>query len=358
MITRGKITLHWWPAVVVMVSACGGGGEAAPDMKSGTVVVAQAANEVSVMTLHPGVFHHEVVSNGRVGARRYADLYFGSAETVAQVHVKNGDAVHTGQKLAELDTFRLERKRRQAEVSLKQSELELQNVLIGQGYVPAEREAIPEPVMELAMVKSGYAQNKTQYELAVCELEHAVLTAPFDGVVANLNGKAYNRATTSGAFCRVIDNRTMEVEFSIIESELLVLKTGNPVEVTPFAEPESHYTGRICEINPLVDSRGMVKVKAAIDGSPRLFEGMNVRVNVRYDASGQWVIPKTAVVMRSGKPVVFTVKEGQAQWNYVELGMENMTEYTVGGLSEGDRVIVSGNLNLAHETEVVIVDER
>ena len=41
------------------------------------------------------------------------------------------------------------------------------------------------------------------------------------------------------------------------------------------------------------------------------------------------VIPKTAVVLRSGKQVVFTLKEGKAMWNYVHTGLENMEEYTV-----------------------------
>ena len=73
-----------------------------------------------------------------------------------------------------------------------------------------------------------------------------------------------------------------------------------------------------------------------------------------------------AVVLRSGKQVVFTLKEGKAMWNYVHTGLENATEYVVSdksqggvedGLLEGDTVIVTGNLNLAHETEVTISGE-
>ena len=38
----------------------------------------------------------------------------------------------------------------------------------------------------------------------------------------------------------------------------------------------------------------------------------------------QLVIPKTAVVLRSGKQVVFTLKDGKAMWNYVHTGLENI----------------------------------
>jgi hypothetical protein len=45
-----------------------------------------------------------------------------------------------------------------------------------------------------------------------------------------------------------------------------------------------------------------------------------------------------------------------AQWNYVQTGLENSTEYViVEGLQEGDVVIYDGNLNLAHETPVTVI---
>ena len=88
---------------------------------------------------------------------------------------------------------------------------------------------------------------------------------------------------------------------------------------------------------------------------------MNVRVSAFRSVGKQWVVPKTAVVLRTGKQVVFTVVDGKAVWNYVQTGLENATEYTVTGetLKEGDLIIVTGNINLAHESPVkVIQDEK
>ena len=197
------------------------------------------------------------------------------------------------------------------------------------------------------------------------ETEHATLVAPFDGIVANLFSKPYNLANTSEAFCTVIDTRGMETDFTVLENELAFIKTGDKVMITPYAGGGS-YEGSVSEINPLVDANGMVKVKAAVNGQGKLFSGMNVRVSVKRSLGEQLVIPKTAVVLRSGKQVVFTLKEGKAMWNYVHTGLENATEYVVSdksqggvedGLLEGDTVIVTGNLNLAHETEVTISGE-
>ena len=322
-----------------------------------STVLPDSKNEVTTQILKKRNFDHELVSNGKVNARSKADLRFETSEVIAHIYVRNGDRVRQGQKLAELDKFRLERKLSQAEDALLKAELELKDVLIGQGYTPDDFSKVPVETMKIAKVKSGYEQSKSQYELAKREMEHATLLAPFDGVVANLFSKPYNPANTSDVFCTILDVSDMEAEFTVLENELAFIKKGDKVTVIPYAGGNS-FEGSVSEINPLVETNGMVKVKAEVNGEGKLFSGMNVRVSVRRGLGEQLVIPKTAVVLRSGKQVVFTLKEGKAMWNYVHTGLENATEYIISdksrkgaedGLSEGDTVIVTGNLNLAHE---------
>lgn len=312
-------------------------------------------NEVTVEVLARCTFDHELVSNGKVVAGSTADLRFETAGVVAHIYVKNGSRVHKGQKLAELDKFRLKNKTAQAKDALERAKLDLQDVLIGQGYPAGNDSKVPADIMKLARVKSGYDQSLSQYELACYEEEHATLTAPFDGVVANLFSKPYNEANTSDVFCTVVGTNGMEVDFTVLESELSLIKQGDRVIVTPYSDSGSSREGRITEINPMVDEKGMVKVKAAVNGQGRLFSGMNVRVNVHRSLGEQLVLPKSAVVLRSGKQVVFTLKNGKAQWNYVHTALENAESYSLAdGLKEGDTVIVTGNVNLAHEAEVKV----
>ena len=320
-----------------------------------STILSDAQSEVTVQVLQKQGFNHELVSNGKVSSR--------DNEVIAHIYVKNGDRVQKGQKLAELDKFRLENKLSQAENSLMKAELELKDVLIGQGYNVDELDKVPADVMKLAKVKSGYDQTKSQYALAKRENEHATLVAPFDGMIANLFAKPFNLANTSETFCTLIDTKGMEVEFTVLESELSLIQKGDKVVITPYAGGGA-FEGSVSEINPLVDSNGMVKVKASVNGQGKLFSGMNVRVSVRRSLGEQLVIPKTAVVLRSGRQVVFTLESGQAKWNYVDTGLENATECIVSdrsqsgvtdGLLAGDTVIVTGNLNLAHEAPVTVI---
>lgn len=320
-------------------------------------VLPDETNEVTIMTLQSTDFNHELVSNGKLSARHYVDLKFESAEPIAAIAVKNGDRVSKGQKLAELSTFRLTNKTAQAKSTLDNARLELQDVLIGQGYILADSAKIPPAVLQLAQVKSGFNQALAQYQLAEYELKNAVLTAPFDGVVANLFAKQFNTASTSDVFCSIIDSRSLEAAFTVLESELPLIQTGDRVEVAPFAVADVKTEGRISEINPLVDENGMVKVMAAVTDRGKLFEGMNVRVSIHRSLGKQLVVPKEAVVLRSGKQVVFTLTEGKAYWNYIHTGLENADSYTVlDGLKEGDVVITGGNINLAHESPVSVIE--
>lgn len=353
-------------AFVILISCSDKKKEENIPEKGVETVLPDVKNEVSVMALQKQDFHHELVSNGKVAARNQADLRFESSEIVAHIYVKNGDRVQKGQKLAELDQFRLANKLAQAEDALERARLELQDVLIGQGYATDDFSKVPADILKLAKVKSGYDQSKAQYELVKREEEHATLTAPFDGVVANLFAKPYNLANTSEIFCTIIDTQGMEASFTVLESELPLLKNGDRVVVTPYADATSVYEGSVSEINPLVDDKGMVRVRARVNGKGKLFSGMNVRISVQRSLGQLLVIPKSAVVLRSGKQVVFTLDKGKAQWNYVRTGFENTDSCVVAnkadagvtdGLMEGDTVIVSGNVNLAHEAPVQLLDD-
>lgn len=350
-------TLFWSICAMLLLSACGNAKETEEE-KGVETVLPETQAEVTAVRLEERIFTHELVSNGKVAATESADLSFQSAQTIAHIYVKNGDRVRKGQKLAELDRFKLHNATLQAKESLEQSRLELQDVLIGQGYTLKDSARIPAETMRLAKLRSGYEQRDSQYELARYEESQAVLTAPFDGIVANLFQKTNNTANTSTPFCRIIHTQKMETTFTVLESELPLINVGDRVSVTPYADRQTSHEGRISQINPLVDDKGMVTVKASVNGNTRLFEGMNVRVYVQRSMDRSLVVPKTAVVLRSGKQVVFTLKDGKAQWNYVQTGLENSGSYTIlEGLQAGDSVITTGNINLAHETKVVLISK-
>ena len=223
---------------------------------------------------------HGLTGSGKVKAANYTDLYFRSQEQIAHVYVKNGARVSKGQKLADLDMYTLQSNLRQAEIGLEQAYLELQDILIGQGYDPDKLDVVPADLIKLAKVKSGYEQAELQKEKALREIENATLVAPFDGVIANLTAQPHHMAGASEPFCRIIQTTNMEVEFHVLENELHLVKLGQKVEIVPQTTTIGVLRGEVCSINPLVDEKGLIQVRARVKGNAGLMEGMNVSVQI------------------------------------------------------------------------------
>jgi hypothetical protein len=148
----------------------------------------------------------------------------------------------------------------------------------------------------------------------------------------------------------------MEVEFTVIESEFGFINKGMPVGVIPFISDSTLIKGTITQINPQVDENGMIKVLAEFSNKSRLIDGMNVKVLIRKPVPARLVVPKEALVIRQGKDVIFIRQDSLAIWRYVTVEFENSTSVSVkdtpDGIHTGDLVIISGNINLAHETVV------
>lgn len=351
-------------ALSLLGTACSGGNG---DADSASMSSAPASSipdsgdkiqSVTVMELHPANFYHEVVSNGKLESAGKVDVNFEQNEVIAEILVRNGQHVAKGQPLARLDCTKLENSRDRERTAVAQAQLELKDVLIGQGYDPERLDEVPAEIMRLARLRSGLEQAELSLASTERDLAKATLKAPISGLVANLTTQPHNMVNMSEPFCTIIDNGALRVGFNVLESELPLVKPGDPVEIAPYSSAEAT-RGRITEINPTIDENGMVKVWANVEGNSALLDGMNVRVTVKRLLERSLVVPKTAVVLRTGRQVVFTLVDGKAFWNYVTTGLENLNEYTiVEGLKEGDNVIITGNENLAHEAEVKVEREQ
>lgn len=342
-------------STLLVLTACD--KKSAPEAaKETTILSSEKPTEVSVIPIKRDVFNDELISNGTVMATHKADLNFQTNEVVASILVKNGDRVVKGQALASLQDFNLKQTLAQANDGYERARLELQDVLIGQGYSLEAEAAIPPEVLKIAKVRSNFEQSRLSLENAKHNLKASTLYAPFNGVVANLITKVYNKPDGSKPFCTILDMEHPEVQFNILENELAQVKAGDDVLVSPFSGNDKVSKGRITEINPVVDKNGMVIVKARLEQVQQgLFDGMNVRVRVQRATDRQLMIPKSALVLRNNRKVVFVSKQGQAQWVYVQTSLENSTSYVVTeGLSEGDSVIYEGNINLAHESPIIV----
>jgi len=330
------------------------------DEESVSIVLPSDIVEVSTETLLTKDFPLEIVSNGRISAQEIAELRFvntSSGNVPVKIFVKNGDRVKQGDAIAMLDTFLLSGAFVQASANLQKAQLDLRRALIDLADNPDDLAAVTEETYKVATIRSGYSNVKTQYEIAKFHLDNAVLRAPIAGMVINLFAKPYNPIDMSSPFCIIINDAKPEIDFTILENELPNVKKGDRVRVQSYASSDIESYGVVAEINPSVDRDGMVRVKAHLQPNTQIFNGMNVRVSVFRTEGQHWVVPKTAVVLRTNKQVVFSYSNGKANWHYVETGKENSTHIIITSptLKEGDEIIYSGNEHLADGTNVKLI---
>ena len=331
----------------------------------------QDVAEVDTLTLVRQTFQKQILCNGRLAAIRKAELMCPKQGDMLQsVNVQNGQRVSAGQLLAVADTrdrsLELEKARR----DLERLTVELQDKLIGLGYDVVSdspekwSQQVPVDVLRRAEVTSGYYSAKYAVQTAQTALADCKLTAPFAGRIADLVARPHQRGDK---FCTLIDDTFFDVEFKILEAELPSVRPGTRVKVTPFVRQDTELQGAVTEVNPSVDDKGLVKVAARIKNADgQLVDGMNVKVIIENAVPYMMIVPKEAVVERDGYNVVFLydTQSSRAVWTYVDIAYSNLTSFAITGcakketqLNEGDIVIISGNLNLADDTEVKIARE-
>jgi len=316
--------------------------------------------QVTVMTVNSGVFMRELQSNGRLVAAEKVEMRFPASEVITSISVRNGQRVSAGQELARIDDFELRNRALTAGEAVETALINLAGFLIDFGFSLEDTALVPPAQLRTGFSRSQLHTARVNLAQAERNLQRAVLKAPISGVVANITAQIHNIASTSEPFCAIISDYRFEVDFPVLESEIELLKAGHEVLIEPLAFPGTWIRGSLSGMNPIVDRNGMAMAKAIVNNTDRnLYEGMNVRVLVQQAVPDKLVVPKSAVVMRSDRQVLFVFANGRSHWRYVRTGLENSREFTIEeALEDGETVIISGNFNLAHDVEVEIMENE
>ena len=320
--------------------------------------------KVSITLLQLNDFPMQTISNGLLEPAATAELFFKESGIIDQVYFNNGDKVCEGDLLSTLSNATQLLNLRKAEANLKETESELHSLVLGFGSTMGDTSSVEHELLQYLKSQSGFTMAALNLQSARMNYENTFLKAPFNGLVSGVEKQEHQQILSSDPFCTLLSEEQFVARFSVIEQEFTKIKPGQKVKVYPIAFDSLYVTGRITEIDPVVDKNGLIKVKALVDNKKRqkksimnLLAGMNIKVVIEDMKPDQLFVPKSAIVLHSGKKVVFTCEGGLAKWNYVETGVENSNSYIITkGLSCGDTVITQGGLNLAHEARVVISD--
>jgi RND family efflux transporter MFP subunit len=310
--------------------------------------------EVSLQKVISRPFPLLLLSNATIKAQNQSQLFFKAVGEIEQINVANNSNVNAGQILAVLDNRQAKVAIKIAQDQIKKVAFALNKMVMEYGGKDNDTLQIKPRIYENLKLQSGYYEAQNALHTAQLQYDNTFLRAPFTGIIANLRTKTHNQASTAEPFCTIISNSNLAAEAFILESELGIVQIGQSAKIQPLAYADKTYFGKVSEINPQVNLQGLVAIKIRINNPDKyLLDGMNAKIVIEKVIPNQLVIPKIALVERSGRKVVFTYEAGLAKWHYVTIAHENETEVAIAeGLKAGEMVITEGNLNLGHDAAV------
>ncbi len=305
-----------------------------------------------------------VVTTGQVRSEALAVLKSETQGTIAAVLVRPGDRVKQGQALLRVDPRPLDLAVREAEANLEKARLALLDNTVPDSIVTGK--ALTGERLKNAEIRAGLEGAKVALEKAKLEREKATITAPFDGVMDEVRVSVGERLSTGQEIGKVVDLVHLRIEAAVLEHDLPLIKVGGQAVVTAAAAPDKPVIGRIAAILPIVDSATRAGRAVIRTGGGVLRPGMYA--DIRLEANrlpNRIIVPASAIIQRDGRPLVFVVKDGRAQWVYIFPGRSNGAETEVlpdsaSGqipLKPGDVVIVEGHLTLTHDAPVRVVQK-
>lgn len=321
-------------------------------LETNSSIIAPNKTKVSIAKSEKKIFEYLIETKGKIFAEKQTELHFQITGVLKKVHKQNGNWIKEGEVIAELDKTALQiaLDRVKEELLIKQGDYQLE--LDEYSLYNGDTSSLNDQQRLNMLASSGLGAARIQYREAKYQLANTLLRAPFSGVIANQFAQIGSLQSLSEAFCTIYAPQSLQIMVEVLEGDFGKIKIGQKAAVSVI---NNTYSAIVTQINPLINDNGMLSLLLTLQETKGLLPGMNANVTLHIPQQANVVVPKEAVVIRSGRTVVFTFESGLAKWHYVTIGNENGLEVEIiEGLNADQQVITNNNLQLSHDTPVEI----
>jgi len=306
-----------------------------------------------------------VSASGQAVAGRQAVLLALVEGRVTQLPVTENSQIGSGALVLGVDDADYRLQLEQARVRLEQREAQYRELTLYDDRI--EDPALRAERDRAARIKAGVDDARLEVEKAELSLRRTRVTAPFNGLVANLRVVSGEYVRPGDEIASIVDVNPIHVEVQVLEGDVGQLRRGGTARVRFAAFPDEVFTGTVATINPVVDEQtrtARVTVRVA-NGDRRIFPGMYAQISLDARSYADRVmVPRSAILERDTdrRKMVFVFENGTAQWKYVTTGLENDTYVEIVDnpdtemLQPGQIVLTRGHYTLTHGAPVKLVD--
>jgi RND family efflux transporter MFP subunit len=361
---------------------------------SGLIRPAVSVEVATVAQVYPSQTFSQLSASGYVVAQRKAAVASKVTGRLVALMVEEGSRVKEAEIIARLENEDVVAARGQAEANLNlaranvegaKAELEEATLafnrnkeLYAKGTIAKAQYDTSEARYLRAQASVAAAEAAVDAGLATLQaakvaVEYTLIRAPFDAVVLTKNADIGDIITPLGAAANakaavvtIADLGSLEVEADVSETNLGLVKLGQPCEVLLDALPDSRFRGVVHMIVPTADrtkATVMVKVRF-LAKDPRILPEMRAKVSFLSrpvkpgEEKPRTAVSRAAIVSHGSDDTVFVIHGDRAVETPVRTGGElgEMIEI-LEGVKAGEKVVVKPSGRLKNGSRVKIAEK-
>lgn len=271
---------------------------------------------------------------------------------IVQLPVQVGQTVSAGRLLAKIDDTQLRYQLEAQQVSLEGAKNDLgryQKLVAGDAS----------PAINIEKTQLNIRATEAQMKQLKRQIANTAVVAPIAGVITQ---KMVEKGSVVGAgapLVKITDISQLKLLVSVPEKAVNQFKVGQPITVRTEVYPDTPFRGRVSLIGVQGDAAHNYPIEITVPNNSAqrmLRAGMYGSIDNNTQLKTQTLtVPRQAIVGSTKDPQLFVVVNGKAQLRDVEIGATAGDRYEIRrGLSAGESVVVSGQINLQNGTPVSV----
>ena len=307
---------------------------------------------VTIYTVKSEIMLARLVKTGTLAPLRESRVFSASGGQLQRVMFSLGDHVKKGQLLAVVDSRLLALDLQKAETNAAKLERDNNNyreLLEGNAATPEK----------VAGIQQNYNDAMNLVQQIRKQIADASIKAPDDGVIAS-------RPVEQGTFigpgtevASIVNMSSLKVQVNLTEDEVYKVTKGQKIAITTDVYPGRIIPGVVTFISPQANQafNYQVEITAPNDNSMPLRAGTFINADFSKKTERKvLLVSREALIESTTDAAVYVVINGKAILRKISVGINYGEELEVlGGLEEGDKVVISGQVNLKDSALINVI---
>lgn len=277
-----------------------------------------------------------------------------TAGNIVQLNMDNGYSVEAGAVLASIDNDLLKINLETTKTNLTKAENDFKRLknLLGDGGVTQQ---------QLDDAALGIENLKQQIKSIEKQVSMSYVKAPIAGVITNKSVEKGSLVSPAMKLADITNVTRLKMQVYLTEDQVVTVKKGQTLRMKADLFPDRDFSGTVSfiDVNANASRRYLVEVEINNVGGA-LKAGMTGTVFFQGGAARQVVaVPREAIVGSLQEAKVFIVENNKAVLTSIEAGSIFGDKVEVrSGLSGGETIIVSGQINLEDGMEISLSEGK